>query len=90
MLDSDPRWRFRHLWLKVENHGQSSLRLDRDIRGRWLLNGQHRRGLDTGQREQLQIAYIDLPSLRVEARQSRYHCLRQQAQELCQRMSGGR
>ncbi|WP_044873573.1 putative glycolipid-binding domain-containing protein [Pseudomonas sp. LFM046] len=105
VLDSDPRWRFRHLWLKVENHGQSSLRLDRDIRGRWLLNGQHRRDLDscqlvmlsgtpfthtpalqrcaleTGQSEQLQVAYIDLPSLRVEARQLRYHCLRQQAQQ---------
>ncbi|AOE87317.1 putative glycolipid-binding domain-containing protein [Pseudomonas sp. TCU-HL1] len=105
VLDSDPRWRFRHLWLKVENHGQRSLRLDRDIRGRWLLNGQHRRDLDpcqlvmlsgtpfthtpalqrcglaTGQSEQLQVAYIDLPSLRVEARQLRYYCLRQQAQQ---------
>jgi hypothetical protein len=104
VLDSDPRWRFRHLWLKVENQGSRSLRLDRDIRGRWLLNGQRRHdldqcqlvmlsatpfthtpalqrcGLDTGQSEQLHVAYIDLPSLRVEARQLRYHCLRQQAQ----------
>ncbi|WP_271409107.1 putative glycolipid-binding domain-containing protein [Pseudomonas sp. Q1-7] len=102
VLDSDPRWRFRHLWLKVENRGPRSLRLDRDIRGRWLLNGQHRRDLDhcqlvmlsgtpfthtpalqrcsleSGQSEQLRVAYIDLPSLRVEARQLRYHCLRQQ------------
>jgi hypothetical protein len=103
VLDSDPRWRFRHLWLKVENQGSRSLRLDRDVRGRWLLNGQRRHdldqcqlvmlsatpfthtpalqrcGLNTGQSEQLQVAYIDLPSLRVEARQLRYHCLRQQA-----------
>ncbi|WP_137821748.1 putative glycolipid-binding domain-containing protein [Pseudomonas sp. D(2018)] len=105
VLDSDPRWRFRHLWLKVDYHGPRSLRLDRDIRGRWLLNGQHRRdldpcqlvmlagtpfthtpalqrcGLETGQSEQVQVAYIDLSSLRVEARQLRYHCLRQHAQQ---------
>lgn len=101
VLDSDPRWRFRHLWLKVENHGQRSLRLNRDLRGRWFLDGQHRRDLDDcqlvmlsatpfthtpalqrcaleiGQSEQLQVAYIDLPSLRVEARHLRYQCLRQ-------------
>lgn len=105
VLDSDPRWRFRHLWLKVENQGSRSLRLSRDIRGRWLLDGQHRRDLDqcqlvmlsgtpfthtpalhrcdlgTGQSEQLHVAYIDLSSMRVEARHMRYHCLRQQAQQ---------
>ncbi|MNQ67196.1 hypothetical protein D3C85_817080 [compost metagenome] len=101
VLDSDPCWRFRHLWLKVENHGQRSLRLDRDVRGHWFLDGQHRRDLDDcqlvmlsatpfthtpalqrcaleiGQSEQLRVAYVDLPSLRVEARQLRYQCLRQ-------------
>jgi hypothetical protein len=104
VLDSDPRWRFRHLWLKVENHGQRSLRLDRDVRGRWFLDGQHRRDLDDcqlvmlsatpfthtpalqrcaleiGQSEQLRVAYVDLPSLRVDARSLRYQCLRQHPQ----------
>ncbi|MNP03775.1 hypothetical protein D3C76_956710 [compost metagenome] len=101
VLDSDPCWRFRHLWLKVENHGQRSLRLDRDVRGHWFLDGQHRRDLDDcqlvmlsatpfthtpalqrcaleiGQSEQLRVAYVDLPSLRVDARSLRYQCLRQ-------------
>ncbi|BAN50498.1 putative glycolipid-binding domain-containing protein [Metapseudomonas resinovorans] len=110
VLDSDPRWRFRHLWLKVEQQGPRSLRLDRDIRGRWLLNGEHRRdldqcqlvmleatpfthtpalqrcGLETGQSALLQVAHIDLPSLRVEARQLRYQCLRQQPQQSLYRL----
>lgn len=38
----DPRWRFRRLWLKVDNLGQQSLTLERDIRGRWVLNGEPR------------------------------------------------
>ncbi len=42
VLNCDPRWRFRRLWLKVDNLGQRSLTLERDIRGRWLLNGQPR------------------------------------------------
>lgn len=39
LLAYDPRWRFRRLWLKVDNHGQRSLELHRDIRGHWYLNG---------------------------------------------------
>lgn len=42
VLNYDPRWRFRRLWLKVDNLGQRSLTLERDIRGHWLLNGEPR------------------------------------------------
>ncbi|WP_252270923.1 putative glycolipid-binding domain-containing protein [Pseudomonas subflava] len=42
LLAYDERWRFRRLWLKVDNHGQRSLELRRDIRGHWHLNGQLR------------------------------------------------
>ncbi|MCY1278160.1 putative glycolipid-binding protein [compost metagenome] len=101
VLNCDPRWRFRRLWLQVDNHGQRSLILDRDIRGRWFLNGEPRRDLDdcqqvmfsaspfphtpalqrcaleTGQSAELQVAWIDMLSLRVEARRQRYACLRQ-------------
>ena len=105
ILNCDPCWRFRRLWLKVDNHGQRSLDLKRDIRGHWFHNGeprpdllecQHvmlsaspfthtpllqRCALETGQSEQLQVAHIDLLSLRVEARSQRYLCLRQSANQ---------
>jgi hypothetical protein len=42
VLNCDPRWRFRRLWLKVDNLGQQSLTLERDIRGHWRLNGEPR------------------------------------------------
>ncbi|MBM7060107.1 putative glycolipid-binding domain-containing protein [Pseudomonas sp. UL073] len=103
VLNCDPRWRFRRLWLQVDNHGQRSLILERDIRGRWLLNGEPRNdlgdcqqvmlsaspfthtpalqrcALETGQSAALQVAWIDMLSLKVEARQQRYLCLRQQS-----------
>lgn len=101
-LNCDPRWRFRRLWLKVDNQGQRSLKLQRDIRGNWYHNGEPRPDLDdcqavmlsaspfthtpalqrcaleTGQSAQLQVAYVDLLSLKVEARSQRYQCLKQQ------------
>lgn len=42
LIDCDARWRFRRLWLKVDNHGQRKLSLERDLRGNWLLNGEPR------------------------------------------------
>lgn len=105
LIDCDSRWRFRRLWLKVDNHGQRNLCLQRDLRGNWLLNGeprpelqqcQHimlsaspfthtpllrRSALETGQSDQVQVAYIDLLSLKVEPRQQRYECLRRRAGE---------
>src|SRR5690606_5758850 len=42
LIDCDERWRFRRLWLKVDNQGQRSLSLQRDLRGNWLLNGELR------------------------------------------------
>lgn len=45
VLNCDPRWRFRRLWLKVDDHGPKSLTLLRDIRGRWFLDGQLRSDL---------------------------------------------
>lgn len=102
VLNCDPRWRFRRLWLKVDNHGQRSLDLKRDIRGHWFHNGeprpdllecQHvmlsaspfthtpalqRCALETGQSEQLQVAYVDMLTLKVEARSQRYQHLRQE------------
>ncbi|MFV9682358.1 putative glycolipid-binding domain-containing protein [Pseudomonas sp. NY15367] len=42
LIDCDARWRFRRLWLKVDNHGQRNLCLQRDLRGNWLLNGEPR------------------------------------------------
>ncbi|WP_271194033.1 putative glycolipid-binding domain-containing protein [Pseudomonas turukhanskensis] len=46
VLHFDPRWRFRRLWLKVDNLGQRTLTLERDIRGHWLLNGEPRHDLN--------------------------------------------
>lgn len=40
VLDYDPEWRFRQLWLKVDDHGPRSLRLQRANDGRWTLDGQ--------------------------------------------------
>lgn len=101
LLKCDERWRFRQLWLKVDNHGQRRLELRRDLRGQWFLNGEprddlrecqqvmlcaspfthtpalQRCALEAGQSEQLSVAHVDLLNLRVEARQQRYHCLRQ-------------
>lgn len=42
VLDYDPRWRFRRLWLQVDNLGQQRLTLHRDIRGNWYQNGEPR------------------------------------------------
>ncbi|MHA6492751.1 putative glycolipid-binding domain-containing protein [Pseudomonas borbori] len=42
VLNCDPRWRFRRLWMKVDNHGQRSIDLRRDIRGIWYNNGEPR------------------------------------------------
>lgn len=101
VLKCDERWRFRRLWLKVDNHGQRSLDLRRDIRGHWFLNGELREdleqcqqvmlsaspfthtpalqrcALEVGESEQLDVAYVDLLSLRVDARSQRYQYLRQ-------------
>lgn len=109
ILNCDPRWRFRRLWLQVDNHGQRSLTLDRDIRGRWFLDGEPRHDLDacqqvmlsaspfthtpllqrcaleTGQSAELHVAWIDLLSLRVEARQQRYQRLRQNGDQVLYR-----
>lgn len=49
VLNCDPRWRFRRLWLKVDEQGAKSLTLQRDIRGRWFLDGQLRPDLDACQ-----------------------------------------
>ncbi|NQD96063.1 hypothetical protein HP532_25700, partial [Pseudomonas sp. CrR25] len=100
-----PRWRFRRLWLKVDNHGPRSIELHRDIRGNWYHNGeprpdlrdcQHvmlsaspfthtpalrRCALETGQSEQLQVAHVDMLSLKVDARSQHYRCLRRQGGE---------
>ena len=100
MIDYDPSWRLRRLWLKVDNHGQRTLLLQRDLRGNWMINGQprpdllqcqhvmlsvspfthtpilQRSALETGQRDDMQVAHIDILSLKVEPRQQRYQCLR--------------
>src|SRR3989338_3708822 len=105
-LNYDPRWRFRRLWLKVDNQGQRSLKLQRDIRCNWYHNGEprpdlndcqtvmlsaspfthtpalQRCALETGQSAQLQVAYVDLLSLKVEARSQRYQCLKQQDRQI--------
>ena len=105
MIDCDPRWRFRRLWLKVDNQGPRKLCLQRDLRGHWLLNGeprhdlqhcQHimlsaspfthtpllqRSALETGQRDEVTVAYVDVLSLRVEPRLQRYQCLRRHSGE---------
>jgi hypothetical protein len=102
VLNCDPRWRFRRLWLKVDNHGQRRIDLKRDIRGNWFHNGEprpdlhdcqqvmlsdspfthtpalQRCALESGQSEQLQVAYVDLLTLKVEARGQRYQHLRQE------------
>lgn len=101
VLNCDPRWRFRRLWLKVDNHGQQRIDLRRDIRGNWFHNGEPRAdlfecqhvmlsaspfthtpllqrcALETGQSEQLQVAHVDMLTLKVEARSQRYQRLRQ-------------
>lgn len=100
LIDCDPHWRFRRLWLKVDNHGQRKLCLRRDLRGNWLLNGeprpdlqhcQHvmlsaspfthtpvlqRSALETGQSDEIAVAYIDMLTLEVKPRLQRYQCLR--------------
>lgn len=53
VINCDPRWRFRRLWLKVDNHGQRSLNLKRDVRGNWLLNGELRPDLSECQQVML-------------------------------------
>ncbi len=53
VINSDPRWRFRRLWLKVDNHGQRSLNLKRDVRGNLLLNGELRPDLSECQQVML-------------------------------------
>lgn len=53
VINCDPRWRFRRLWLKVDNHGQRSLNLRRDLRGNWLLNGELRPDLSECQQVML-------------------------------------
>jgi hypothetical protein len=102
VLNCDPRWRFRRLWLKVDNHGQRSLNLVRVIRGHWGHNGEprpdlsecpqvmlsdspfthtpllQRCALETGQSESRQVAYIDLLTLKVQARSQRYQRLREE------------
>jgi uncharacterized protein len=101
VLDCDLQWRFRRLWLKVDNQGQRHIELKRDIRGQWFHNGEHRPdlsqcqqvmlsdspfthtpalqrcALETGQSGHLQVAYVDLLTLRVEARSKRYQRLRE-------------
>lgn len=42
VLNCDPHWHFRRLWLQVDSHGPRSLRLHRDIQGRWFHNGRPR------------------------------------------------
>lgn len=105
LIDCDARWRFRRLWLKVDNHGQRRICLQRDLRGRWLLDGEHRpdlqecqhvmlsaspfthtpplqrSALETGQSDEMRVAYVDLLSLKVEARQQRYQCLQRRPGE---------
>lgn len=105
LIDCDARWRFRRLWLKVDNHGQRNLCLQRDLRGNWLLNGVPRpdlqqcqhvmlsaspfthtpllqlSALETGQSDEIKVAYIDLLSLKVEPRQQHYQCLQRRAGE---------
>jgi uncharacterized protein len=105
VFNCDPRWRFRRLWLKVDNHGQRSINLKRDIRGNWFHNGEprpdlrecqqimlsdspfthtpvlQRCALETGQSESLQVAYIDLLTLKIEARSQRYQRLREEGEK---------
>ncbi|VXC75409.1 conserved hypothetical protein [Pseudomonas sp. 8Z] len=105
LIDCDPRWRFRRLWLKVDNHGQRKLCLQRDLRGNWLLNGQprpdlqncqhiilsaspfthtpilQRSALVAGQSQDIQVAYVDMLNLTVEARSKRYHCVQHRTHE---------
>ena len=105
LIDCDTRWRFRRLWLNVDNQGQRKLCLQLDLRGNWLLNGeprpdlqhcQHvmlsaspfthtpllqRCALETGQSDEVTVAYVDMLSLRVEPRLQRYHCLRRRPGE---------
>ena len=46
LLDCDPRWRFRRLWLKADHHGPRTLSLHRDIRSHWYQNDEPRPDLD--------------------------------------------
>lgn len=56
VLDYDPRWRFRRLWLKADNLGQRSIDLRRDIRGHWHHNGEPRPDLQDCQQVMLSIS----------------------------------
>lgn len=42
LIDCDPFWQFRRLWLKVEHHGQRSLCLSLNEHGNWRLDGELR------------------------------------------------
>jgi len=105
LLDCDPQWSARRLWLKVDNQGPRSLSLQRDRLGNWLLDGEPRSdlhgcqqivlscspfthtptlqrcALQVGQSETLQVAYVDMLGLKVEARQQHYRCLQRRAGE---------
>lgn len=59
LLKYDERWRFRRLWLKADNHGQRSLELSRDIRGRWHLGDQLRE--DLGECQQVMLSASPFP-----------------------------
>ncbi|MDD0841369.1 putative glycolipid-binding domain-containing protein [Pseudomonas sp. Gutcm_11s] len=65
VLAYDERWRFRRLWLKVDNQGQQSLELQRDIRGNWHLNGRPRNDLTGCQQVMLSASpFTHTPLLR--------------------------
>jgi uncharacterized protein len=65
LLTYDERWRFRRLWLKVDNHGQRSLELHRDIRGHWYLDGRLREDLGDCQQVMLSASpFTHTPLLR--------------------------
>ncbi|MGP0174937.1 putative glycolipid-binding domain-containing protein [Pseudomonas sp. NCHU5208] len=105
LIDCNPQWQFRRLWLKVENHGQRRLCLRRDEQGNWLVDGVARPDLQgcqhimlsaspfthtpilqccdlqAGQSQDMQVVYIDLPSLQIQVRQQRYECLSMSPEE---------
>ncbi|MBC9251787.1 hypothetical protein A9179_16070 [Pseudomonas alcaligenes] len=64
VLKCDERWRFRRLWLKVDNHGPRSLELHRDLRGQWFLNGEPRPDLHACQQVMLSASpFTHTPAL---------------------------
>lgn len=64
MINCDPRWHFRRLWLKVDNHGQRSLNLKRDVCGNWLLNRELRPDLSECQQVMLSVSpFTHTPAL---------------------------